>query len=327
MTDDRIEALQLQKEQNRTQRLVEMFQAQQQGGAGGEDEDLRAEFVKKVQRLAQGKASAWTPHTVKELTKLVAQVLEQLRKQAAAADPSNPFAQHQALENVRAMMRQLMLTLNPPQEVVDNPDFQELMDTLRPKAAKLHKTGFERETLMKGQVRADVLNQQVADAVHKADRLAIDKRVAHVRQTGGDRVAVENASKSLLALARVIQRRRKKRKKKAGGSGETVEAAAIAAEEEIMTAEEAELLAGLALDVMRTLREEIAPRWAPDKQPWLLNAADNEVYNILLAVADKELFEETEAFGDMQNLRAGQEVFTLRAADKVGEAVSRDKQP
>jgi len=324
MTDDRIEALHLEKSQNRTQRLVEMFQQQQLGGVGGDDEDLRAEFVKKVQRLAQGKGSAWTPHTVKDLTKLVAKILEQLRKDAARADPSNPFAQHQALENIRAMMRQLMMTMNPPQEVIDNPEFQELMDQLRPKAAKLHKTGFERETMMKGQVRSDVLNRQVSEAVNQADRLATDKRIATIKQTGGDRLAIENASKSLLAMARVIQRRKKKRKKAVDESGEAGEVAETAPEEEL-TKEEAELLASLALDVMRTLREEIAPRWAPDKQPWLMNAADNEVYAILLAVADRELFEETEAFGDMQDLRTGQEVFTLRAADKVGEAVSRNK--
>jgi hypothetical protein len=323
MADDRIEALQLEKSQNRTQRLVEMFQQQQQGGVGGDDEDVRAEFAKKVQRLAQGKGSAWTPHTVKDLAKLVAKVLEQLRQQAKGNDPSNPFAQHQALENIRAMMRQLMTTLNPPQEVIDSPEFQELMDQLRPKAAKLHKTGFERETMMKGQVRNDVLNRQVSEAVSQADRLATDKRITTVRQTGGDRIAIENASKSLLAMARMIQRRKKKRKKKVGDSGEAGEVAEAA--DEILTAEEAELLASLALDVMRTLREEIAPRWAPDKQPWLMNAADNEVYTILLAVADRELFEETEAFGEMQDLRTGQEVFTLRAADKVGEAVSRKK--
>jgi hypothetical protein len=322
MADDRIEALQLEKSQNRTQRLVEMFQQQQQGGVGGDDEDVRAEFAKKVQRLAQGKGSAWTPHTVKDLAKLVAKVLEQLRQQAKGNDPSNPFAQHQALENIRAMMRQLMTTLNPPQEVIDSPEFQELMDQLRPKAAKLHKTGFERETMMKGQVRNDVLNRQVSEAVSQADRLATDKRITTVRQTGGDRIAIENASKSLLAMARVIQRRKKKRKKKVDESGEAGE---VTEAEEVLTPEEAELLASLALDVMRTLREEIAPRWAPDKQPWLMNAADNEVYSILLAVADRELFEETEAFGDMQDLRAGQEVFSLRAADKVGEAVSRNK--
>ena len=73
------------------------------------------------------------------------------------------------------------------------------------------------------------------------------------------------------------------------------------------------------------MREEIAPKWAPDQQPWLLQEADRQVFDILLAVIPKELFEETAAYQDIQDLRKGDQIFTLRAADKLTEAARRGK--
>ena len=90
-----------------------------------------------------------------------------------------------------------------------------------------------------------------------------------------------------------------------------------------MTPEGVEDLSQKGLETMQSLREEIAPRWAPTQQPWLLNQADNEVYHTCLASVPKELFESTEAFQGMQQLRRGEAAFSARAADATTEALGK----
>ena len=84
-----------------------------------------------------------------------------------------------------------------------------------------------------------------------------------------------------------------------------------------------ELFSAKALETMKVLREEIAPQWAPEQQPWLMQEADKQVFSILLATADKSILEETQAWEQIQDLRKGNAVFTLRAADKLTEAAAR----
>ena len=84
-----------------------------------------------------------------------------------------------------------------------------------------------------------------------------------------------------------------------------------------------ELFSEKALQTMQTLKEEIAPKWAPEKQPWLMRQATQHVFEILLAAVDEALLAETQAWDALQDLRKGDAVFTLRAADKLVEAAAR----
>ena len=74
---------------------------------------------------------------------------------------------------------------------------------------------------------------------------------------------------------------------------------------------------------MRVLRDEIAPRWAPETQPWLLQTADTHVFQSVLAVIPEDQFKQTDAFGGMQRLRAGEHAFLGRAADAILEGAKR----
>jgi hypothetical protein len=320
MSDDRVRKVTGDEDgspKSRTQRLVEMFQ--RQGAETAQQQattDARQAFVTKAQQLGQATAGLWTESVVQQLLRLAAEAVAQAERAAQLTDPSNPFAQAQVVESLRAQLRQIALTLNPPQEVVTTPAFQQLMDSLRPRGAKAQETGFDRETMMKGKTRADVLNRQVHESVNEADRATAKQRVARLTHAGADPASIERAQKTLAQLSRLMRKRHKK-KAQVDENGNVTEVT------EPLTQAEVEELANAALELMRTLREEFAPKWAPAQQPWFLNAADNEVYSIILAVAPKELFAETEAWGRMQELRSGEEVFTLRAADKLADAVRR----
>ncbi len=320
MADDRIRGIAADESggaKSRTQRLVELFQRQADGaGAGGAPADARAAFVAQVQQLDRASAGQWSAAAVDQLYRLAGEALTLAEKAALAALPDNPFGQAQQVEALRSQLHQLLVSLNPPPEIVASPAFYELMEQLRPRTGKPEESDFSRQSQMKGKVRADVLNRQVHDAVTDADRRAAKQRVQRLSEAGANQTTVEHAARTLAQLARALKKKTRK-KLKPGELDEVEDSAPVA------TAEEIKELADAALEVMKTLREELAPKWAPAQQPWFINAADNEVYAIILAVVPKELFAETEAWGEMQNLRAGQEVFSLRAADKTAEALRR----
>lgn len=299
-----------QEGRSRTQRIVEMFQ---RFAGTSAPVDPMARFSNKVRDLLRSSPDKLTPA---DLRLLVSLVREAAAAAVAAEGVGNAFAQHQALENAKAQMRAFVLALEPPPELRDSPEHLALIKELQPQTFHGQQSTFERQTMLRGKVRADVLNRQVSDAVQEASLLAA-KRVLSATRAHGEAMATTGPT---LTLAQMVRRLKKKKKK--GGVDENGEVDTTGESSEITRAELDEL-ATLALETMRVLREEVAPRWAPDQQPWLLQAADKEVFDIVLAVVPRELFEQTEAFQGMQDLRAQQGVLTLRAADRTTDAVRR----
>jgi len=275
-----------------------------------------AEFAHQTGLAAALGPEGFTPSMWRIMASHARAALREALLTAQRQDPNNSWAHENAVEAMRGHLREIFGTLDPPEEALESADYMTLMEMLNPAMTKLMEEGYTDEAIIKGAVRADVLNRQVSEAVTEADKTASARRVDSARRAGLDAVAVSSATKSLLAMIRLVKKRQKKKAKSVNEVGESGDVTAV-------TKEEAEELSSLALDVMRTLREEYAPRWAPSQQPWFLHAADQEVYNVLLSVVPEGLFQETQAYGEMQNLRSGNQVFTLRAADKLNEAMKR----
>jgi hypothetical protein len=87
--------------------------------------------------------------------------------------------------------------------------------------------------------------------------------------------------------------------------------------------QDVELVAERAHTLIKELRNELAPSWKPEDVPRWLNAGDKYVYDLALATVPKELFEQTNGWEGIQDLRKQQQVFTLRAADQTSEAARR----
>ena len=284
-------------------------------GAPAKSASSLGQFTEQASQLSSMGPQSFTPSMWRIMASHARAALREAALTAVRQDPNNTWAHEHAVEAMRGHLRQVAAGMNPPPEALESADYKSLMATLNPAMKKLSEAGYTEEAIIKGSVRADVLNRQVSEAVAQADKAMVNKRVESARRAGLDSVAVSSATRSLLAMIRLVKKRQKK-KAREGELGEAGESTGV-------TKEEAEELSGMALEVMHTLREEFAPRWAPTQQPWFLNAADQEVYNILLSVVPEGLFQETQAYGEMQSLRAGDQVFTLRAADKINEAMKR----
>jgi hypothetical protein len=278
------------------------------------------QFAEKARLAGAFGPQGFTPSLWRILASQARSALREAALDAIRQDPNNSWAHEHAVEAMRGHLREIAAGLDPPPEALESADHKSLMDMLNPAMKRHSDAGYTEEAILKGAVRADVLNRQVSEAVANADKSVTARRIEAARHAGLDAVAVSSATKSLLTMIRLVKKRRKKKAKSVDNEIDDV---AETSESTAVTKEEAEELSSMALDIMRTLREEYAPRWAPAQQPWFLNAADQEVYNILLSVVPEGLFQETQSYGEMQNLRAGNEVFTLRAADKIGEAVKR----
>ncbi|MEK7705299.1 MAG: hypothetical protein AAB426_10095 [Myxococcota bacterium] len=307
-----IEGNQPTEGRSRTQRLVDMFQRL---AGTAEPADPMTRFANKIRDMLRAEPGKLTTSDYRLLLSLVREVNAQT---AAAEGSANAFAQHQAAENAKAQMRGLTQSLEPPPELVDTPEHVALLRELTPETFHTQQSSFERQTLLRGKVRTDVLNRQVNDAVQEASKLAAE-RVLSARHAHGDALATGGTTLTLAQRVRQLRLRKKKRKREVKNA-DAIDATDEPAE---ITPAEVDELATLALETMRILREEMAPRWAPDQQPWLLQAADREVFDIILAVIPRELFEETAAFQGIQDLRSRQGVLTLRAADRTTEAVRR----
>jgi hypothetical protein len=284
-----------------------------------QEQDAFRQFAKQATSLARIKAAAWTVRQINALRNLLDRAIAEAEARAELVGVNNPYAKQQALENVLGQLRKIMAALEPPPEIAESEEFQALMKKLGPHLPDRNESDFSRRSIMSKKVRSDVLNRQVNEAVRLADKRAARQRADRMAAAGASVQEIQSAAATLQQLARMLKKRRKKKK---GNVAEPDEVAEAGSEYEL-TVEDAEELAFMGLELMQTLREELAPAWSPEQQPWMVNAADNEVYAIILAAIPKELFEETQAFGKMQDLRAGQEVFTLRAADKLSEAARR----
>ena len=87
--------------------------------------------------------------------------------------------------------------------------------------------------------------------------------------------------------------------------------------------QDVELVAERAFTLIKELRNELAPSWKPEDVPRWLNAGDKYVFDLALATVPKELFEQTNGWEGIQDLRKQQHVFTLRAADQTADAARR----
>ncbi|MBC7794800.1 MAG: hypothetical protein H7Z43_13935 [Clostridia bacterium] len=87
--------------------------------------------------------------------------------------------------------------------------------------------------------------------------------------------------------------------------------------------QDVELVADRAFVLLKELRNELAPSWKPEDVPRWLNAGDKYIYDLALASVPKELFEQTNGWDGIQDLRKQQQVFTLRAADQTSESMRR----
>lgn len=300
---------------SRAERLLQGFQEDHHEEVVEADTQPVKAFAQLAQRMHRAKPMAWLGRGIRQGFLLSAR--RALRKAKIEAfgseiEETEDLPAHHHVEMVRLRLRELANTLEPPPEVMQSLEFQELMDLLRPRGAKFNKSAFSHETGLQGKIRNDVMNRQVQEAVQEAMRLVAKKRM----EQAASAEQAKNATHQIVQnLQKKIQQIKKRLKQHSSNKDEPQPTA--------ISQEEIDELAEEALEIMRTLREEIAPRWAPEQQPWLLNAADNEVFQIVLAVVPKSLFEQTEAYEQMQNLRAHQAVFTLRAADRTSEAMGR----
>ncbi len=299
--------------------------------ADGDDGDgLFDDVAKQIKKMVQS-GGPWSKAMLSNLQKAMYATMKKATQDVAALDRLDDYAIQQAAHLVRKQLRKMFQELNPPPEVMDSEEYQMLLALLFPETHG-ENSGFKKgKSGMRGKVKGEVQQRQIGEAIEKLSRRAASKDKS---QLSSDLGGMAQFSKmSLEHMARMLRRRIKKSKSKVGvdedGNIALDGIEDIEDPEALHEAKELQALLNLfnekALETMRLIREEIAPTWAPESQPWLVQSADRAVYDIVLAVIPKELFEETAAYQELQDLRRGQGVFTLRAADKLTEATRRNK--
>lgn len=284
-------------------------------------------LAQQINNLRQTPHDRWTPGMVKALAKTVEKLITTKQEALAASRSMSEYAVDTATNSLRMQIRQMMATLNPPPEVAGSDDFQGLMEMLWPPAMRRdapHK--FSRGSAIRGTVKDVVQHQLVHQALHQANQKAGQKLMQQGGQGINQNLMNQFGKMSLEQMSRFIRRKMKKLKKGKvlNENGEWEDMTDEERRRERRELQELmELFSLKALETMRCLKEEIAPQWAPEKQPWMLQQGNQQIYDILLATADEEILAETQAWDEMQNLREGNAVFTLRAADKLTEAAAR----
>ncbi len=284
---------------------------------GRDAAELLPRFSQKVQQLNRRPAGDWDIDDYYELERLGEALLASAEHEAERDHPQNPHAQSHAVALAKMQLRILLQTLQPPAELIDV--FAGLWERCQGDDPNEYST-FVKRTIMNARVRSDVMNRQLEEAVDEADRLATQRRRERVLPIDADehhdgqqaeeqgqtdeeaQAPLPDANCSLKHSLRLLKRRRRP-----------------------ISSSEAEEVAGKALATMRALRETVAPRWAPETQPWLLNNADNHVFHSVLAVVPEDLFRETCAFDGIQSLRSGQHAFGVRAESQLQQAAARNK--
>lgn len=260
------------------------------------------QFADKVRQLHAFAAEQWRVQDVEHLAALGDATMRE--KQAQAGASSDPHHTALAHTQVRAQLQAMLQTLQPPAHIVaQSAPFRELLQrtglATQADEAVLTRDGlssFENDSLIAPSVRDELRLGYLVGDVRQVIR-ALDRK-AHGLGEGDREVDASGAPITLNATARRLRAKRKKN----------------------VAPEEAEAVAEKALAVLRELREEIA--WVPARHVWL-KAAEDEVFATALAAVPKELFEETQAFSGIQDLRRGDGVFADRALERVGEAVAR----
>ncbi len=294
---------------------------------GDPQDDPMSEVSRQIREMAQTKHGKWNKGMIRNLQKATQNVIKKSVSEAAALNRLDEYAVMSASTTVRNQIRKMISHLNPPPEILEGAEFQELMEMIWPSAVKREKNAFKRGSAMRGQVKSEMMQQQVKSALDKASRQAGKKSLANMQMGSGNLGGFSQMA--FEQMARALKRAMKKKKAKFDENGNLAidEAAGLSEAEELEALRELQEMMQIfnsrALETMKSIREEFAPKWAPEQQPWLTQEADRQVYEIILAVIPKELFEETAAFQEIQDLRKGQHVFTLRAADKLTEAARR----
>jgi hypothetical protein len=277
-----------------------------------DDDDALTQATKRGRHLAGLPAYKWSSGLIRGLAAAAERALAEVGAKSRADDLRDEYAVMQGALAVRAQLRRLVRGLKPSAEVAESDDFQELLELLWPKgAARRGRSSFGRGSELKGHIRREVMVQLIQESIRDASRQA--KQM----QTGAQGGSLNQfARMGLEQMARFLARKLRK-KKKARQPGEVEEL------EDLELQELMELFSARALETMRYLREHVAPKWNPEQQPWVIANADSMVYDIVLAGIPEELFAETQAYQEIQDLRRQQAVYTLRAADKLTEATAR----
>lgn len=271
---------------------------------------------------------------LRQLTELIEEALEEAQRRAEQQFAEQRYEILRTVDAVKQQLKNLLDSLPP--EYSELSDWEALVKKLAKSGERDDRSSFARGTTMSGKVRAEVHQGEVKRWVSRVDTKVggISPRVGPARRgsiqdddgsvdadrdPGGqasgtaelapvtsDAPAKETEEPGRLTFHNVVDdmRRRKRR-------GEPVEPADV------------ELVADRAYVLMRELRNELAPSWKPEEVPRWINAGDKYVYDLALAAIPKELFEATNAFQGIQDLRRQQQVFTLRAADQLAEGAKR----
>jgi hypothetical protein len=264
-------------------------------------------LTSKVRQLNRKPPGDWDTDDYRELERLAEMLLAHAER-IAGRDPNNPHLRQQSVEQAKMQLRMLLQTLQPPPELLES--FTNLWAKARG-LPNFEISTFARKTLMNDRVRRDVMNLKMEESVDQADRLATEQRVQAIdpdpeEQSEGEQPGADDEGDLRGKTLKVALRQLKKKRRTIG-------------------AHEVNEVAQKALDLLRMLRESVAPSWAPETQPWLLQTADTHVFQSVLAVIPEQLFRETTAYEGMQKLRAGEHTFGTRAAARLEEGLARRK--
>ena len=295
-----------------------------QAQAVTQDDDLFQQVNHRVQKLRETPPSMWTRPMLRKLAETIGKLIELRKSLARKIDSKNSYAIDQAANAVRQQVRQLVNSLNPPPEIAESADFQHIIEQLWPKSMQRQGSEYERGSGMRGTIKEAVQIKLVRDAIEKATKQVARRGIGE--QMSAQPHLAQFARLGLEQMSRQIRRKLKalKRGKVVNEDGELEEMSDEERRERRREIQELmELFSQAALDTMKEIRTEVAPKWAPEQQQWLIAHADKQVYDILLATAEEAMLAETQAWDEIQDLRSGQAVFTLRAADKLTEAAAR----
>lgn len=306
--------------------LVTRFR-QRENVAADDDSSAFRKAMNQIEELRALPQEKWTASRIRKLIATVALVIKEKREILASLNRADEYAIEQGTQAVLMQLRQAIHTLNPPAEMQEKEEFQELLELLLPPSMRrTAQSEFKRGSASRGQVKTAVSQQLLQQALQEASQKAGQKLLQQGAETGLTQGHAQFSRMSLEQMSRFIKRKLKQLKKGKiiNEDGELEDMTEEEKERERKELQELmELFSFKALETMRSVREEIAPRWVPERQPWLIRQADQQVFDILLATADRELLEETQSWDEIQNLREGNAVFTLRAADKLTEAAAR----
>ena len=283
------------------------------------------------------------------LTELIEEAIEEARRRLQEEMHDQRYEQMRQLDAVKQQMQNMLDSLPPSYSELE--EWEKLKKLLQRSGQQDEKSTFARGTQMLGKARTEVQQGEVKRWVEKADAKVqtVEPKVTHnriserqqgesgagtgdgkghdsqQRQREGESAAPVSAKSGAKSAAKSPDEkppevgapgrlsfhtvcddvRRKKRR------GEEVEPADV------------ELVADRAFVLMQQLREQLSPSWKPEEIPRWISSGDKYVFDLALAAVPKELFEQTNAFQGIQDLRKQQQVFTLRAEDRTAEAARR----